>query len=212
MRLDLRLISIGSAMALALLAVPTLSATVLPNLVQSSLPPVGSGQSVSVNNVILGTPEISPVPVPSGQPITTDDFVSNPEINSPSPISLEPVTPSNYQVLPLYDSAPITPVVSTSPVSLLYTGSQDAPFGPEGPPVLNVNTPSEPITDLFTTADPDTSNVTTNFNNSPLRLTPAFAAVPEPRLASVMAVAAALAMGILVARRRKKEAQSTPQP
>jgi MYXO-CTERM domain-containing protein len=151
----------------------------------------------------------SPV-APSSQPV--DDFVGNPEGSAPSSIPSGPISPNTYEVSPVYQVSSVRPVTVSSPVSLLYTGSPDTTSGVGYmPSVLSLNTPSAPANDLFTAAAPETPDVTSDFNNSPLQFAPAFV-VPEPRLASVMAVAAALALGILVARRRRKQALSSLQP
>lgn len=215
MRLHPRLISTGFAMALILVAVLPSSATVLPNLVPwGGLPLLNSPQSISVNNLMPSTPSLMPqtvpipVTVPSIQPADNElEFVGSPEVNSFSPFSLGLVSPSIYQVSPIYGVSPLT---LPSPIPLLYTGPPDAPYIPgDPPPMLSGTTPSEPVNDLFTAGDPETPDITSDFNNSTISFGPALA-VPEPRLASVMAVAVALALGILVARRRKKEAYPKP--
>lgn len=153
---------------------------------------------------------LSPAMVPSSLPAENEyDFVSNPGVNAPSVFFLPSITPSIYQVVPAFQPALVGPTPLISPVPLLYTGPQNAPYSAGGVPlIMDVTTPATPANNLFTAA-PETPDVTTNFNNSPLNFGPAFA-VPEPRLASLMAVAAALALGVLVARRRKKEALPKP--
>jgi hypothetical protein len=142
------------------------------------------------------------------------DFGNSPEFNNaPSPLSLGPIAPSIYQVSPVFQDSNLQPLNVPSPVSLLYTGSQDSPPSPGGPPlVLNVTTPSDPGNDLFTPDPPQTPDVTTDFDNSPIQFGPNIAEVPEPRLASFLAIAAALALGILVARRRSKKEAFSPTP
>lgn len=240
MRLNPRLITIGFPMALILFSVPPSSATVLPDVEPYiGLPIVTSPPPVALANVfapylpetVVSMPEsftspaapvpesfTSPATAPSSQPVgnvqpvdNVYDFLSYPEVNTPSSFSPAFMSPMVYPVASLYQAAPVRPMAVSAPVSLLYTGPVDAPYGPGGVPILlGVAPPAAPASDLFSAA-PVTPDVTTNFNNSPLHFAPAFA-VPEPRLASLMAVAAALALGILVARRRKKEAESSSQP
>lgn len=232
MRLQPPLMSMGFAMALVFLATPPSPATVLPGLAPSYYLPEGSatvpynqpGGYSSPAVVSYNQPEsyISPATVPYqpesylnpaiapyNEPVSNEyDYSSNSGIYAPSPLYVAPITPSIYEATPLYHPAPITPVIYTSPVSLLYSGPQDIPFGGGTPPVLNVITPSAPSNDLFT-ADTKTPDISTAFDNSPVQFGPAFV-VPEPRLGA-LALLAALALGIVVARRRKKEAESPLQ-
>lgn len=211
MRLQPQLISMGFGIALILVAAAHLSATTLPSVGSSvPVPLVNTPQPVTLN-IALYSP--SPATVPSSQPVDNQyDFVSNPEINAPSPLSLSPIGPTSYQTQPVSPTSPVSPLFRQStPVSLLYTGPQGGPSVPGMPSVLNVSTPSAPANDLFSSAAPGTPDITSDFDNSPLQFGPAYV-VPEPRLASFLAVAAALALGIVIARRRKREALAALPP
>jgi hypothetical protein len=203
MRLRPALISVGCTTALMLLGLPPAGATVMPSLVPgvSGTPSVNSPGPVSVNTM-PSLPNVSP---------TTTPYMPESNVNPVTVPDSQPSYDESYQVLPLYESAPLTPKVS--PVSLLYTGPQDGPSVPGSGPLLfnSPNTvPGVTVNDLFAPDPPTTSNITIE-NKAPISFVSPVV-VPEPRLASFMAVAAALALGILVARRRKKEASSSLEP
>jgi hypothetical protein len=216
---------LGFAIPLLLLAVVPSPATVLPS--SPAAASVYSPQALSPSTLSVPTsPDsfvspptlpsepstfVSPATLPSVQPGSLGvsdgyDSFSSPG-SSISPVSLSPISPGSYQVSP----ATITPLSPSSPVSLLYTGSPDAPYSPAGTPmVLNVPTPTETPSSLFSSAPPPTPSVTNQFNNSPVSFGPAFA-VPEPRLTSVVVFAMAIALGIAFVRRRKKLALASLQ-
>jgi hypothetical protein len=208
MKLHTRLISIGFTLALLSFAIFPLSATVLPNVT----PGQSTTQTSTVGLPTSYVPQPGTVSSPTfNAPVSTPGFTpsSLPTENEYAPSA--PLMPESatFQVTPLFEPAPVMP--SNSPVSLLYTGPQDAPTGSGGFPILlNSNTPSSPANDIFTSDPPSTPEITTNFNNSPLQFGPAFA-VPEPRLASFVVMAALIAMGVVVMRRRKREAESSSQ-
>lgn len=221
MKLFSRLIWMGSAAFIVFLTAPRSSATVLTNLGgPADQPQVYSPQGLVVTSVSLNVPQytptavFSPDPLPSSQPTYNEyNFVNNPQISEPSAFS---VPSALVQQNPMYFAVPSGgSAAPSSPVSLLYTGPQTVDFGSAGAPILfngpNVMQQSNlgaSTADLFTASDPvtDSPQVTTAVSSFAPRAVAAFSPVPEPRFLSVIAVAAALGLGIVVAKRRQKEA------